>query len=33
MRLIKRRLNRFGVKLSSDIPATPGVEPGIREEG
>ena len=26
-------LNRFGAKSSSDIPATPGVESGPREEG
>ena len=26
-------LNRFGVNASSDIPATPGVELGPREEG
>ena len=26
-------LNRFGMNSSSDIPATPGVELGLREEG
>ena len=30
---IESILNRFGVDSSSDIPATPGVEPGPREEG
>ena len=30
---VESMLNRFGVNLSSDIPATPGVEIGPREEG
>ena len=30
---VESMLNRFGVKSSSDIPATPGVELGPREEG
>ena len=30
---IESMLNRFGVDSSSDIPATPGVELGPREEG
>ena len=31
--LVESMLNRFGVNSSSDIPATPGVELGPREEG
>ena len=30
---VESKLNRFGVNSSSDIPATPGVELGPREEG
>ena len=30
---VESMLNRFGVNSSSDIPATPGVELGPREEG
>ena len=30
---VERMLSRFGVNSSSDIPATPGVELGPREEG
>ena len=30
---VERMLNRFGVNSSSDIPGTPGVEIGPREEG
>ena len=31
--LVESMLNNFCVDSSSDIPATPGVEPGLREEG
>ena len=30
---VESMLNRFGVNSSSDIPATPGIELGPREEG